>query len=65
MEQGQSGSFQASREYLTHKSIVPGVKDHYLVKVQHMIIWIRGAVVHSKRRNDESARGLVIQNMLA
>ena len=64
MEPGQNGSFQASREYLTQKSIVLGVRDHCLIKVQHMIIWIRGVVVHSKRRNDEFARGLIIQNML-
>ena len=60
MELGQSGSFHANREYLTQKSIVPGIKDHCLVKVQHMIIWVRGAIVHIKRRNDESAMGLVI-----
>ena len=65
MEPSQSGTFQASREYLTHKLIIPGVKDHCLVKVQHMIIWIRGVVVHSKWKNDESARGLIVQNMLA
>ena len=65
MEPGQSGSFQAGREYLTQKSIVLDVKDHCLVKVQHMIVWIRGVVVHSKQRNDKSARGLVIQNVLA
>ena len=65
MELGHGRTFQASREYLTQESIVPGVKDHCLVEVQHMIIWIRGVVVHSKRRNDESVRGLVIQNVLA
>ena len=65
MEPGQSGSFQASWEYLTQTSIVPDVKDHCRVKVQHMIIWIKGAVVHNKRWNDESARGIVIYNMLA
>ena len=31
MEPGQSGSFQAGREYLIQKSIVPGVKDPFLV----------------------------------
>ena len=65
MELSQSRTFQASREYLTQKSIVPSVMDHFLVKVQHMIIWIRGAVVHNKRWNEESMRGLVVQNMLA
>ena len=30
-----------------------------------MIIRIRGAVVHRKRWNDESARMLIVQNMLA
>ena len=33
--------------------------------MQHMIIRIRGAVVHSKRWNDKSARRLIVQNMLA
>ena len=65
MEPCQSGSFQASQENLAHKSIVLSIKDHCLVKVQHMIIWIKGAVIHCKRRNDESARRLIVQNMLA
>ena len=65
MEPGQSRVFQASWEYLTQKSIVADVKDHCLVEVQHMIIWIRGAVVHGEWRYDESARWLVIQDMLA
>ena len=60
MELGQSGALKASREYLTQESIIPGVKDHCLIKVQHMVIWIRRAVVHGKRRNNESARRLVI-----
>ena len=38
MEPSQGGTFQASRECFTQKSIVPGVKDHCLVKVQHMIL---------------------------
>ena len=63
--QARAGPFRPFREYLTQKLIVPGVKEHCLVKVQHMIVWIRGVVVHSKRRNDKFARGLVIQNMLA
>ena len=65
MEPSQGGTFQASWEYFTQESIVSGVKDHCLVKVQHMIIWIRGAVVHSKRWNEKSARRLIVQNMLA
>ena len=65
MEPGQSGTFQATWEYLTQEPIVPGVKDHCLVEVQHMIIGIRGAVVHRKRWNEKSARRLIIQNKLA
>ena len=65
MEPSQGGTFQASREYFAQESIVLGVKDHCLVNVQHMIIRIRGAVVHSKRWNDKSARRLIVQNMLA
>ena len=65
MEPGQSRTFQATWEYLTQESIVLGVKDHCLVEVQHMIIGIRGAVVHRKRWNDKSARRLIIQNKLA
>ena len=60
MEPSQSRSFQAGRECLTQKSIVPDVKGHCLVKVQHMIVWIRRAVVHNKQRNEKFARGLVI-----
>ena len=65
MELGQSGTFQASWEYLTQELIIPDVKDHCPVKVQHMIIWIRGVVVHSKLWNDKSVRRLIIQNILA
>ena len=65
MEPSQGGAFQASREYFTQDSIVSGVKDHFLVKEQYMVIQIRGAVVHSKRWNDKSARKLIVQNMLA
>ena len=36
--QARAGPFRPFREYLTQKLIVPGVKEHYLVKVQHMIV---------------------------
>ena len=65
MEPSQGGTFKASWEYFAQESIIPGIKDHCLVKVQHMIIQIRGVVVHSKRWNDKSARRLIVQNMLA
>ena len=65
MEPSLGGTFQASREYFAQESIVPSVKDHCLVKVQHMIIWIRGVVVHNKRWNDESARRHIVQYMMA
>ena len=60
MEPRQSGSFQASRKNLAQKSVVPGIKDHCLVEVQHMIIWVGRAIVHSKWWNDESARRLIV-----
>ena len=59
MEPSQGGTFQACWENFTQESIVPGVKDHCLVKVQHMIIRIKGAVVHNKRWNEKSARRLI------
>ena len=59
MEPSQGGTFQACWENFTQESIVPGVKDHCLVKVQYMIIRIKGAVVHNKRWNDKSARRLI------
>ena len=65
MEASQGGTFQASWEYFTQESIVSDVKDHCMIKVQHMIIRIRGAVVHSKRWNEKSVRRLIVQNMLA
>ena len=65
MEPSQGGTFPDSWEYFTQESIVPDVKDQCLVKVQHMIILIRGPVVHNKRWNDKSARRLIVQNMLA
>ena len=60
MEPGQSQAFEADREQFTQKSIVPGVEDHLLVEVQHVIIRIRRVVVHSEWQNNESARRFIV-----
>ena len=36
-------------EYFTEQSIISGTKDHCLIIMQHMIIWVGGAVVHGER----------------
>ena len=48
MELGQGGSLQASREYLAQKTIISRAKNHRLVKVQHVVVWVRGANIHDK-----------------
>ena len=64
MEPGQSRALEASREHFTQKSIVPGVEDHRLVEMQHVIVRIGRAVVHGEGRYREAARRVIIQNML-
>ena len=64
MEPGQSQALEAGREHLTQKSIVPGVEDHCLVEMQHVILRIRRAVVHSEGRYREAAGRVIIKNML-
>ena len=64
MEPSQSRAFEVGWEHFTQKSIVPGIKDHCLVEVQHVIVRIRGAVVHNKWQDNESARRFIFQNML-
>ena len=64
MEPGQSGALEAGREYFTQKLIVPGVEDHCLVEMQHVIVRIRRAVIHGEGRYREAAGRFVIQDML-
>ena len=60
MELGQTRAFEASREHFTQKSFVPSVEDHRVVEVQHMIVRVGGAVVHSEWRNNEFARRFIV-----
>ena len=64
MEPGQSGALEAGRKHFTQKSIVPGVEDHCLVEMQHVILRIRRAVVHGEGRYREVVGRFVIQDML-
>ena len=64
MEPSQSGALEAGQEHVTQKSIVPGVEDHYLVEMQHVIVRIGKAVVHGEGRYREVAGRFVIQDML-
>ena len=64
MDPGQSGSFQASREYLAQKTIVPCVEDHRFVEVHHMVVQVRGAVIHSERWYDEAIGQFISLDML-
>ena len=65
MEPGQSWAFEAGWEHFTQNSVVPGVEDHCLVELQHMIVRVGGVIVHSKWRNNESTRRFIVKNMLA
>ena len=58
-------ALEAGQEHLTQESIVPSSENHRLVEVQHMIVWIGGAVIYSERRHNESTGRFVVQNMLA
>ena len=64
MELGQSRALEAGREHFTQKSIVPGVEDHRLVEMQHVIVWIGRAVVHGEGQYREAVGRIIIQNML-
>ena len=64
MEPSQSRALEAGREHFTQKSIVPGVEDHRLIEMQHVIVRIGRAVVHGKGWYREAAGRVIIQNML-
>ena len=64
MEPGQSRALEAGWENFTQKSIVPGVEDHRLVEMQHVIVRIRRSVVHGEGRYREATVRVIIQNML-
>ena len=64
MEPGQSGSLQAGREYLAQKTIILYAKNHRLVKVQHVVVWVRGAIIHGKRCYGKAVGWLLTQDML-
>ena len=48
MELGQTGPLQAGHEYLTQEVVISCAKNHCLVKVQHMVVRVNGAIVHSE-----------------
>ena len=64
MEPRQSHALEADREHFTQKLIVPGVEDHRLVEMQHVIVRIGRVVVHGEGRYREAAGRVKIQNML-
>ena len=64
MEPGQSRALEAGWEHFTQKSIVPGVEDHRLVEMQHVIVRIGRAVVHGEGRYREVVGRVIIQNIL-
>ena len=64
MEPCQGRAFEAGQEHFTQKSIIPGVEDHRLVEMQHVIVRIGGVVVHGEGRYREATGRVIIQNML-
>ena len=64
MEPGQGGPLQTSWKYLAQKTIIPFAKDHYLVEVKHGVIWVRGAIIHFKRRYGKAMGRLITQDVL-
>ena len=64
MEPGQSGSFQDGREYLAQKTIIPCAKNHCLVEVHHVVVWVKGDIIHGKRWYGKIMGWLIVQDML-
>ena len=64
VESGQSRSLQGGREYLAQKTIIPHTKNHRLVEVQHVVVWVRGAIIHGKRRYGKAVGRLITQDVL-
>ena len=60
MEPGQCRALEAGQKHFTHKSIIPGVEDHRLVKMQHVIVRIGIVVVHGEGRYREAAGRIII-----
>ena len=65
MKPGYSRALEAGREHLTQESVVPGVENHCLVEMQHMIVWVGRTIVHGEGWHGESAGRIVIQDMLS
>ena len=52
--QARGGSFQASQEHFSQKMVIPRAHNHRLVKVQHVVVRVRRAIIHGKRRYDKA-----------
>ena len=63
MEPGQSRSFQAGRKYLAQKMIIPRAENHRLVEVHHVVIRVRGAIIHGERWYGKAMGWLITQDM--
>ena len=57
-------AFQAGRKYLAQKTIIPCAEDHRLVKVHHMVVRVRGAIIHGERWYGKAMGWLITQDML-
>ena len=62
--QARAGPFKLGREYLAKKTIIPRAKNHRLVEVQHVVVWVRGAIMHGKRWYGEAMGWLITQDVL-
>ena len=63
MEPRQSGSFHAGQEYLAQKTIIPCIENHRLVEVHHVVIQVRGAIIHSEQWYGKAVGWLITQDM--
>ena len=48
MELGQSGPLQVGQEYLAQEAVISCAKNNCLVKMQHMVVRVARAIVHSE-----------------
>ena len=64
MELGQGGSLQAGQEHSAQKSVIPRAQNHRLVEVQHVVVRVRGTIIHGKRQDNKSAGRLITQDVL-
>ena len=61
---GGGSQGQAGREHFVQKKVISCAQNHRLVEVQHVVVWVRGAIIHGKQRYSEVVGRLITQDVL-